>query len=103
MKKIWKIAIVLTFALLLTASLIACNDDDFVYVYETDANGETVTDEAGEPVKEIDDDGNPVTAPDEDGDGVADDLSNQTESTGNIIVEGVDTDTGWGEIITPNK
>ena len=106
MKKTWKIAIVLTFAFCLVLALIACdNEDGFVYVYETDEAGETVTDTEGNPVVQTDDEGNAVTAPDEDGDGVADDDeggSSDEGGSGSIGAAGANTETGWGKIITPN-
>lgn len=71
-----KLAILLSLALCLTVALISCNDDDWEYVYETDPDGETVTD----------DDGDPVIATDE------------KESVKN---GGADLDTGWGPIIGP--
>ena len=43
MRKNWKIAIALALALCFVLALMACNDDGYVYVYETDEAGETVT------------------------------------------------------------
>ena len=100
MKKTWKIAIVLALALCFVAALIACEKNDgYVYVYETDEAGETVTDTHGNPVIETDEEGNAVTAPDTDGDGVADDK--QTSGSG-VSAAGANTEGGWGKIITPN-
>lgn len=93
MNKIGKIAVIAALALILVMTLIACNDgDDYEYVYQTDEYGETVTDTNGEPVKETDGEGNPVTVP-----------AGETESQSGVFAAGADTDTGWGELITPNS
>ncbi len=95
MNKIGKIAVIAALALILIMTLIACNDDDYEYVFQTDANGETVTDTNGEPVKETDGEGNPVTKPA---------CETESENTGDgIFAAGADSDTGWGELITPQS
>ena len=50
----------LALALCFVAALMACNDDDYVYVYETDEAGETVTDTEGNPIIETDEDGEKI-------------------------------------------
>lgn len=112
MKRNWKIAIALALALCFVAALMACNDDDYVYVYETDEAGETVTDTEGNPIIETDENGEKVTTPDTNKDGIAD--KDQTDENGNVTtkpegttgsgvhVADANTEGGWGEIITPN-
>ena len=84
MRKNWKIAIALALALCFVLALMACNDDGYVYVYETDEAGETVTDSEGNPVIETDEDGEKVTTPDTNKDGIAD--KDQTDENGNVAV-----------------
>ena len=95
MRNTWKIAIALTLVFCMAVAFIACNDEDEpLYVYVTDSDGEIVTDEAGDPIIETDENGDYVTLPNDEG-------SDDSGSDTSIHNVGAETNSNFGKIHTP--